>query len=258
MTGPSRQIRITVLMPALNAGTVIRRAIESVRTQEHKHWTLLVIDNGSSDSTREIAREMSTADPRIRLLECTESGAAAARNVGLAAVDGEGVAFLDADDEWRPSFLALAAEALREDVDLFSAGYCIRTKAGAAVQIRRPPAQVSGRTFLWGNPFGILATVVNFRRNPAFRFQRGRKEDMRAWYGLVSKPGVRCVTSQAVVADYTIASRASHAKRKAGVLGAHFRFFRDDMKMGLIPSFAATLFYVLRRGFDYFLMRARP
>jgi glycosyltransferase involved in cell wall biosynthesis len=110
---------VTVLMPAYDAARFIGEAIESVLAQTFSHWELVVVDDGSTDGTREVVAAYD--DPRIRLLTTEHSGLpAVARNRGLASSRSPHVAFLDADDLWRPHKLArqLAVLKSRPEVGL--------------------------------------------------------------------------------------------------------------------------------------------
>ncbi len=103
-------MRIDVVMPAFNVAPWISDAIASVRGQTHADWSLVVVDDGSSDLT---AMTVGTvADPRLRLLRQANAGVAVARNRGLAASTGEAVLFLDADDWLASDALARLARAL--------------------------------------------------------------------------------------------------------------------------------------------------
>lgn len=96
---------VSTIIPAYNARRFIERALQSALAQNVPRTEILVIDDGSTDGTREIVR---TYEPRGVRLMCREvrGGAAAARNTGLQAATGEYIAFLDADDEWLPGKLA--------------------------------------------------------------------------------------------------------------------------------------------------------
>ena len=96
---------VTVVMPAHDAADFIGEAIESVLAQTFTDWELVVVDDGSTDGTAEAVAAYD--DPRVRLLKTEHSGLpAVARNRGLAGSGSPCVAFLDADDLWRPSKLA--------------------------------------------------------------------------------------------------------------------------------------------------------
>ncbi len=92
---------VSVIIPTYNRGHLIRRAIESVLNQTYQDFEIIVVDDGSTDHTRQIV--MSFADPRIQFLENDISrGASAARNAALEICKGEYIAFIDDDDEWLP------------------------------------------------------------------------------------------------------------------------------------------------------------
>ena len=96
---------VSIMMPAYNAGAYITEAIESMVAQTYPHWELLVVNDGSTDATHDIAARFS--DPRIRLIDKTNGGESSARNVALKHSRGEFLAFLDADDAYLPEHLAL-------------------------------------------------------------------------------------------------------------------------------------------------------
>jgi glycosyltransferase involved in cell wall biosynthesis len=95
---------ITVVIPAFNAAHTIGRALASVRAQSYRNIEIVVVDDCSADDT--VACVRAGADENLRLIQMPGNvGAAAARNAGIAEAGGEFVAFLDADDEWRPKKL---------------------------------------------------------------------------------------------------------------------------------------------------------
>jgi glycosyltransferase involved in cell wall biosynthesis len=89
---------VSVIMPCYNYGAFIHGAINSVLSQTHQNWELLIINDGSTDDTIERVEQFD--DPRIRLITIDNSGVSVARNIGLDAARGEFIAFLDADDLW--------------------------------------------------------------------------------------------------------------------------------------------------------------
>lgn len=113
----------SVVMPAYNAEAYIADAIGSIQQQSDKNWELLVVDDGSTDRTRDIVIRLAAADPRIRCLPQHNQGVAAARNTALANVCDSTtfVAFLDADDVWKPQALELLTAALIEHPDAVAA-----------------------------------------------------------------------------------------------------------------------------------------
>jgi glycosyltransferase involved in cell wall biosynthesis len=96
--------KVTVLMPAYNAGKYIAEAIRSVLEQGFSDFELLIVDDGSSDDTRQVIGSFS--DARLRLLEQENRGISAALNAGLLAARGYYIARFDADDICLPQRLA--------------------------------------------------------------------------------------------------------------------------------------------------------
>jgi len=93
--------KVSVIMPAFNAGKTISDAIESVKNQSVDDWELIVIDDGSVDETAAIVQGHINSDDRIKLLKLvTNGGLPNARNKGCLKARGEYIAFLDSDDLW--------------------------------------------------------------------------------------------------------------------------------------------------------------
>jgi glycosyltransferase involved in cell wall biosynthesis len=111
---------VSVIMPAFEAESYLHTAVESVLRQSFGDLELLIVDDGSSDRTVEIARGYAAGDARVRVFQQTNAGPGPARNLGFAAGTGRFFAFLDSDDEWDPTFLEeqVAVLEARPDIDV--------------------------------------------------------------------------------------------------------------------------------------------
>jgi glycosyltransferase involved in cell wall biosynthesis len=102
--------RVSVILIFLNAANFIQEAIDSVFAQSYDLWELLLVDDGSSDGSSEIAQECARRNPgRARYLEQpnhANRGMSAARNLGIRQAVGDYLAFIDADDVWQRHKLA--------------------------------------------------------------------------------------------------------------------------------------------------------
>ena len=104
---------VSIVIPCYNAARTIARAIQSALEQDYKTLEIIVADDGSTDSTREVVCQFQ--DPRIILVPSSvNSGAAAARNRALDRAAGTYVAFLDADDAWLPSKISTQVRLMEE------------------------------------------------------------------------------------------------------------------------------------------------
>ena len=95
-------ITVSVVIPVYNSSEYIARTIESVLAQTHKPDEIIVVDDGSTDETRQ---KVTRYEPKIKYIYQTNAGASAARNTGIKTSSGEWIAFLDGDDEWLPEYL---------------------------------------------------------------------------------------------------------------------------------------------------------
>lgn len=113
---------VSIVMPFLNIDRYLSEAIESVLAQSYRNWELLLVDDGSTDGSAEVARRYAQLEPeRVRCLRSPgggNHGASAARNLALANARGEFVALLDGDDVWLPRKLEEQVKLLRAHPDV--------------------------------------------------------------------------------------------------------------------------------------------
>ncbi len=119
--GPGGGPRVSVIVPFWNAEPFLREAVDSVLAQTFQSWELLLIDDGSSDGSSEIARQYTQRLPeRIRCFRHESHqnrGVAASRNLGIRHAQGRYIAFLDADDVWFPAKLERQTAILESEPD---------------------------------------------------------------------------------------------------------------------------------------------
>jgi len=100
---------ISIVTAAYNAESTLAETVASVIAQMDRDWELVIVDDGSTDATAEIAARLAAADPRVRVVSQANAGTAAARNTGVLASRAEWLCMLDADDLLLPEFLARLA-----------------------------------------------------------------------------------------------------------------------------------------------------
>jgi glycosyltransferase involved in cell wall biosynthesis len=151
---------ISVIMPCFNAEKYLGEAVESVLNQSFLSTELIVVDDGSTDRSREI---LDTYGSRIKVLSQTNRGPYAARNLGLRAALGHYIAFLDSDDWWLPEALEKLLNALM--VTSADIAYCGWQNVGEGIQSQPyvPPAYEDEDTvahFVRTCPWPIHAALV--------------------------------------------------------------------------------------------------
>lgn len=111
MSHPARDPLVSVVIPAWNAEETLLETLESVAAQTYRNVEIIIVDDGSTDSTADIAREFCACEPRARLVRKENGGLSSARNFGIEHTKGEWIAPIDADDLWHPTRLEKQVEA---------------------------------------------------------------------------------------------------------------------------------------------------
>lgn len=134
-------MKVSVVIPLYNKSSTIARTLATVAAQTYSDYEVVVVDDGSTDGSADIVRRIN--DPRLRIICQPNGGVSAARNRGIDEARGEFIAFLDADDEWKPDYLETQV-ALTEKYpgcDVFCTDYEFRDSQGKVTPtiIRRLP-----------------------------------------------------------------------------------------------------------------------
>jgi glycosyltransferase involved in cell wall biosynthesis len=138
---------ISVVMPLYNGVHDVLRAVHSVLHQLVSDFELIVVNDGSTDGGERIARDLN--DRRIRVVDQENKGVSAARNRGIAEAQSELVAFLDADDEWKPDFLetVIRLRGAFPECSVFATHYMYKELDGSVrspILQRVPPGEWEG------------------------------------------------------------------------------------------------------------------
>jgi len=139
--------KISVVIPLYNKTPHIQRALQSVFVQTSQDFEIVVVDDGSTDGGADVVR--SIYDPRLRLIQQENAGVSVARNRGIQEAKADLVAFLDADDAWKPEFLETILR-LRErfpDAGAYATAYELHEPNGKVIQPRYkdiPPSPWEG------------------------------------------------------------------------------------------------------------------
>jgi len=103
---PEKNPTVSIIIPTYNRAHLIGRVIQSVLNQIYQDFEIIVVNDGSTDNTKEVIRKFQERDERIKYIKHNKNkGASAARNTGIKAARGKFIAFQDSDDEWLPEKL---------------------------------------------------------------------------------------------------------------------------------------------------------
>lgn len=193
-------VDLSVIIPVYNGERYLGAAIESILQQSLPPQEIIVVDDGSSDASAEVAGHY----PQVRLIAQENAGAAAARNNGVAQSSGKFLAFLDADDLWVPEKTALQMAKLEKDPSLDAVfGHAVEFRGDAPDTLLRRRAGESGQTAAnEGVPAHLPSALLIKRKafdtvgNYASNF--GVAEVVE-WFGRAQDEGLRMVTIPQVV-----------------------------------------------------------
>lgn len=177
--GDAGELTISAIIPTFNSGQVVGDAIASALAQSHPTLEVLVVDDGSTDSTQAI---LEACAPPVRYIRQVNAGPSAARNAGAKLARGQWLAFLDADDLWLPTKLAEQLDhAVRSGAHAVLTGLFWPSEGGESIvaysgSLRRDDliAALLSRNVLAGGASTLLV------RRTAFEVAGGFDESMTA------------------------------------------------------------------------------
>jgi glycosyltransferase involved in cell wall biosynthesis len=153
--------KVSVIIPAYNQCKFLGYAIQSVLDQTYQDFEVLVIDDGSTDDTGEVAKKF--RDPRIKYIYQDNQGLSAARNMGIRHAEGEYLTYLDSDDLFLPDKLKLLVSALDSQPEVgFVAGQAIPIdESGNRIgKIFNTPIPADVCQLLIGNPLHVGSVML--------------------------------------------------------------------------------------------------
>ena len=192
MTGANMQhsssFMVSVIMPVYNAEMTLEQAVTSVQAQSLEAWELLLIEDGSQDGSAELCADLARRDDRIRVVyQPVNTGAAAARNAGLAVARGRYIAFLDADDCWLENKLQRQVSFMQETGTVLCYSGFWRQSADAR-HLVQVPARVTRADLLRGNVIGCLTAIYDRAHFGAVQMPLLRmRQDFAFWLQLLEQ-----------------------------------------------------------------------
>lgn len=243
---------ISVVIPLFNKAAYVAEAIRSVLDQGLDAHEIIVVDDGSTDGGAEIVEAM--AAPKLKLISQANSGVSVARNRGIDEASGDYIAFLDADDRYRPGYLVGIAGLISEfpEAGVYCSAYTSFWDDGTRLVRRMKGARpesamlVSDFYLAWSKAAFTCTNAIVVSRSllddPALRFPPGQTlgEDHDLWLRLIERTPMAYL--DAALVDYRkgVAGSATQSGLVLTILPCYQRL-HDRLASGAIPSH-------LRRG----------
>lgn len=222
-----------------NSEAFISETINSVINQTYKNWELLLIDDFSTDKTLEIVIQFLIHNPNIKLLKNEiNSGAAISRNKGLEASQGDYIAFLDADDIWKPEKLELQLKFMQsENCDVcFSSYEQIDENGKPLSKLVKALPELTYQKYLKSNYIGNLTGIYNAKilgkiKAPNLRM----RQDWLLWLAAIQKSGKPARSVQESLAYYRV-RKDSMSSNKINLLKHNYWVYRKGLGFSTLKS----------------------
>jgi glycosyltransferase involved in cell wall biosynthesis len=180
---------VSTIIPAYNYGRFVCEAVESVLCQTYEPVEIVIVDDGSTDDTRE---RLNKFGDRIRYVYQENRGLSAARNTGIREARGEWLAFLDADDLWHPRKLEVQLGAVADagDIPFVGSPWFREGSMPADLDPNPPVRRLELRDFFTGTPVSGSSAVIRsecFSRVGCFDESLRSVEDRDMWLRLAAR-----------------------------------------------------------------------
>lgn len=246
---------VSIITPAYNAERFVGETMESILHQTYPHWELLIIDDGSRDSTPEILKRYAAKDSRIIPIRQENAGSAAARNTGIRQAKGRYIVLLDADDLWEPDFLEKQLKFMAEKNALlvYSSFKRINEQGKEILKpfVCRP--QVTYKQMLITNHIQCMTGVYDTSKYGKIYLReelKSMRDDYAYWVDIIKNTGIAYGNPE-VLASYRIFTGSTTGK-KTKLIRIQYQFYRKHLGLGVFRSLFNTLYWGVAGVFKFY------
>ena len=231
---------VSVIMPTYNCGKYIIESIESVINQTITDWEILIVDDCSTDKTKDVLQPYLEKYQSIHYYCLSKnSGPAVARTEAIKRATGKYIAFLDSDDIWHPEKLEKQIEFMKKTGAKFSAtAYAQMDETGKEIGIVCIPPKKMGykKCIRLSNPIGNLTVMYNQEALGKFEVPMIKKRnDFALWLQILKKTDY-CYGMQETLATYRLGRMGSVSSNKLSQAKYHWQLYHKIEGHGFIRS----------------------
>ena len=243
---------VSIITPTYNSEKFINETIGSVLKQTYKNWELILIDDASTDDTLRIIKSYIKNNFNISLIRnSSNQGAGVSRNKGILEAKGDFIAFLDADDTWRPNKLKTQIKFMIENnVDVCYSSYDLIDEDGIKLNKRvNSLPTLSYRKLLKSNYVGNLTGMYNCKSLGKIVSNKLRKrQDWILWLYAIKKSGKPAKGIKESLAYYRV-RKNSMSSNKIGLIKYNYLVYREGMKFSILKSVFCFIIFVIEQVF---------
>lgn len=244
---------ISVIIPVYNCGPYLAQCLDSVLAQSYRNLEIILVDDGSTDSSYEICRLYEEKDSRIKLLHKENGGQSSARNLGLDKCTGSYIMFTDSDDYVSPSMIGKLYGRITKDAGdlaMCNASYAYEDGTERLVWSGWKTAAIWSEKDFWDENVNLVNVATMLPVNKLYprklfdslRFAEGRVQEDE----LILDKIIRQCGRISVIAEPLYYYR----QRKSGTMGS----LTKKLSFGYVEACLSRFSYFMERGWDDFLM----
>ena len=247
---------VSVITPMYNSEAFISETIYSVINQTYKNWELILVDDYSTDTTLEIVKSFLDKYPNISIIKNEKNlGAAISRNQGILKAKGEYIAFLDADDLWKPEKLERQLIFMKDEkCGVSYSSYELINEQGSSLKkmIKALPS-LSYQKLLKSNYVGNLTGMYHAQVLGKITSSNLRKrQDWLLWLCVIKKSGKPAKGITESLAYYRV-RKDSMSSNKMNLLKYNYWVY----KKGLGFSTVKSVYYLIQFVIEHFFVKSK-
>lgn len=230
---------VSIIMPSYNSKKYMDTSILSVLKQTYQNWELLIVDDASTDGTKEYLQQWNNQiDKRIQVhFQETNEGAAVARNVAMKKAKGKYIAFLDCDDLWKPKKLENQISFMQKNDYAFTfTSYEYISEEGSYLMKRViAPEKVTYHDMLKNTIVGCLTVIVDREKVGFFQMPNIRtRQDLATWLRIL-KQGFTAYGLNEILAEYRVGNSSISTNKWKAAQKTWF-VYREMEKLNLLKA----------------------
>jgi len=247
---------VSIVTPIYNKSSFIEETLESLLSQTYENWELLLINDASTDHSREVVKAYTQKDNRINYFEFSENkGAAEARNKGTQMATGDFIAFLDADDLWHKSKLKIQIDLmLNENIDVCFGSYELidHQSKPQKIKVNALPA-LDYTTLIKANYIGNLTGIYNCKKlGKIYTRNLKKRQDWLLWIEALKRSDKPAKGIKETIAYYRDANN-SLSSNKFNLIKYNYNVYRKGLNFNVFKSTV----YLFRFFIEHFFVKKK-
>ena len=236
---------VSIITPTFNSEEFLSQTINSVLNQSYKNWELILVDDCSTDNTVQLINTHLEKHPNISLIQnTTNQGAGVSRNKGINEANGDFIAFLDADDLWKPNKMEDQINLMiKNNLDVCFSSYDLIDEEGNKLNKRvNALPQLTYNKLLKSNYVGNLTGVYNCKtlgKIPSTKLRK--RQDWILWLEAIKKSNKPAIGILEPLAFYRV-RKDSMSSNKFSLIWYNFQVYHKGLGFSLIKS---TIYFII-------------